>query len=206
MQATNERLTAAFRFLKVILRTPRTFLLTAFAPWRIANYLIQPKGQPITGARQLYIATFFKVLGDSAEEHVWVSVLLYVTIVATGLYTLIMLHGLLKSLGSAQGLKKTLVAAAYPYSLAFLIIAVLSHLKIGMGYNMLTFVNPDEVPLWQKIVDLVLNIWVGSITVVILSKVHSVRWYKTIACFFFLGPFLLGWGRFVYYVFMDVLP
>ncbi len=101
---------------------------------------------------------------------------------------------------------KTFESAAYPYSLGFLVVAVLARFKIGTLYAILAFADPNEIPFWQKVIDIVFLTWLVLINVVIQSKVHSIRWYKTIACTVFLWPFALGWGKFLEYVFMDVLP
>lgn len=203
----------AVKLLKKPLRTVRTFFMTGFLPWRIGSYLADGKRGAISNAFEVsgwavgfYIATFFIVTETSREEHVWVQVVLYVIIVSTAGYLLVMFHGLLRALGSTQRLSKTFVAAAYPIGFAFLVVAVLARLKIGVAYAVLAFADPNQIPAWQKPIDIILSFWVMLINVIIQSRVHSIRWYKTLGCVLFMWPFAVGWQEFLQYLFMEVLP
>lgn len=195
------------------LRTALTFAMTAFVPWRIGIYLSQGKKGAISSpteislwAAGLYVASFFIALPDSQEQKTWVSVLLYVSLACTFGYLAVVFHGLIRSLGSTKNLLATLEAAAYPVSLVFLVLAVLVRLKLGIAYATLEFMNPSDIPLWQKAIDAIFGVWVVVGNVIIQSKVHSIQWYKIAGSVVFLWPFLVGWYAFLIFMFLYVLP
>jgi hypothetical protein len=187
-------------------RVLATFLQTAFTPWQVGAYLAGEKRGAISGPLEMlgytvafYVSSFLVTDSSTLSK---IRILLYSLLGLTVAYILLLFHSFLKSFGSARQLLATVEAALYPLALGLLVMAALVHLKIGRAYCTADLDLACQLPAWQSIVEGSLMTWLWLIFIIIQVQVHTLKWYKVVACSFLLTPAFIGWEFFLQALFM----